>query len=76
MADISALTQSELDAHFLRQSFDVARRAMTHGNHPFGALLVDQQRQRPLELVVAGIDTLDEGAQAEQRIARLAVEAR
>ena len=34
------------------------------------------QRQRTLELVVAGIDTLDEGAQAEQRIARLAVEAR
>jgi tRNA(Arg) A34 adenosine deaminase TadA len=25
---------------FLRQSFDVARRARTHGNHPFGAVLV------------------------------------
>ena len=31
----------ELDEHFLRRSFDVARRAMTHGNHPFGAFLVD-----------------------------------
>jgi tRNA(Arg) A34 adenosine deaminase TadA len=25
---------------FLRRSFDVARRARTHGNHPFGAILV------------------------------------
>jgi tRNA(Arg) A34 adenosine deaminase TadA len=32
---------SGLDEHFLRRSFDVARRAMTHGNHPFGAILVD-----------------------------------
>jgi tRNA(Arg) A34 adenosine deaminase TadA len=32
---------TERDAHFLRRSFDVARRAMTHGNHPFGAVLVD-----------------------------------
>jgi tRNA(Arg) A34 adenosine deaminase TadA len=25
---------------FLRKAFDVARRAQTHGNHPFGAILV------------------------------------
>ncbi|HEX4407472.1 MAG TPA: nucleoside deaminase [Xanthobacteraceae bacterium] len=25
---------------FLRRSFDVAKRAQTHGNHPFGAVLV------------------------------------
>jgi tRNA(Arg) A34 adenosine deaminase TadA len=32
---------SALDhAFFLRRSFDVARRAQTHGNHPFGAILV------------------------------------
>ncbi len=29
------------DEKFLRRSFDVARRAVTNGNHPFGALLVD-----------------------------------
>src|SRR5712672_3333991 len=40
MADLSALSLSERDAHFLRRSFEVARRAMTHGNHPFGAILV------------------------------------
>jgi tRNA(Arg) A34 adenosine deaminase TadA len=28
------------DAHFLRRSFEVARRAMKNGNHPFGAVLV------------------------------------
>ena len=42
MADLPTLTAAERDAHFLRRSFDIARRAMTHGNHPFGALLVDE----------------------------------
>jgi tRNA(Arg) A34 adenosine deaminase TadA len=28
------------DEKFLRLSFDVARRALAHGNHPFGAVLV------------------------------------
>ncbi len=28
------------DIAFLRRSFDVARRAQAHGNHPFGAILV------------------------------------
>lgn len=32
---------SERDAHFLRLSFAVARRALTHGNHPFGCVVVD-----------------------------------
>ena len=40
MVDISSLTPAERDAHFVRRSFDIARRAMSHGNHPFGALLV------------------------------------
>jgi tRNA(Arg) A34 adenosine deaminase TadA len=30
----------ELDEKFLRQSFEVARRAHRHGNHPFGSILV------------------------------------
>jgi tRNA(Arg) A34 adenosine deaminase TadA len=34
------LSPSGRDDHFLRLSFDVARRALTHGNHPFGAILV------------------------------------
>ena len=49
MANLSALSPSELDAHFLRRSFEVARRATTHGNHPFGAVLVDQERHVLIE---------------------------
>lgn len=30
------------DEHYLRIAIDLARRAREHGNHPFGALLVDQ----------------------------------
>ena len=29
------------DTALLRRAFDVARRAQTHGNHPFGAILAD-----------------------------------
>ena len=32
---------SERDEHFLRLSFEVARRSLAHGNHPFGCLVVD-----------------------------------
>lgn len=32
---------SERDEHFLRLSFTVARRSLTHGNHPFGCIVVD-----------------------------------
>ena len=46
MSGISNLSPSELDEHFLRRSFEVARRAITHGNHPFGAILVDREPQR------------------------------
>lgn len=34
------LNQHLDDAAFLRRAFDVARRAQTHANHPFGAILV------------------------------------
>lgn len=32
---------SERHEHFLRLSFTVARRSLTHGNHPFGCIVVD-----------------------------------
>ena len=32
---------SEHDEHFLRLSFVVARRSLSHGNHPFGCIVVD-----------------------------------
>ena len=69
MADISALTQTELDEHFLRQSFDVARRAMTHGNPPFGALLVDHHRKVLLEAENGYMPSRDGTAHAERLLA-------
>lgn len=35
------MSLTDLDALFLRRSFDAGRRAVAHGNHPFGAVLVD-----------------------------------
>ncbi|HEY0910882.1 MAG TPA: nucleoside deaminase [Bradyrhizobium sp.] len=42
MSDVINLSPLERDEHFLRRSFEVARRAMIRGNHPFGAILVGQ----------------------------------
>ena len=42
MNNLSKLSTSELDEYFLRRSFEVARRSLSHGNHPFGAVLVDE----------------------------------
>ena len=33
----------ETDLHLLRTAIDIARGAREHGNHPFGALLADEQ---------------------------------
>ena len=46
MGDITNLGPCELDEHFLRRSFEVARRALSRGNHPFGAILVSGDRTR------------------------------
>ena len=69
MADLSALAQPDLDAHFLRQSFDVARRAMTHGNHPFGAILVDANRKVLIEIENGYMPSHDGTAHAERLLA-------
>jgi tRNA(Arg) A34 adenosine deaminase TadA len=69
MANLSALSPSELDTHFLRRSFDVARRAMTHGNHPFGALLVDQSGTVLIEAENGYMPSHDGTAHAERLLA-------
>ena len=69
MVDISSLNASELDAHFLRRSFEIARRAMTHGNHPFGAILVDQNRKVLLETENGYMPSHDGTAHAERLLA-------
>jgi tRNA(Arg) A34 adenosine deaminase TadA len=72
MNDISKLNQSELDEHFLHCSFDVARRAMTHGNHPFGAILVDDKRNVLIETENGYMPSHDGTAHAERLLATLA----
>jgi tRNA(Arg) A34 adenosine deaminase TadA len=65
----SDMTASELDEHFLRRSFDVARRSMTHGNHPFGAILVDRDRNVLIEAENGYMPLHDGTAHAERLLA-------
>ena len=59
----------EPDEHFLRRSFDVARRAKSHGNHPFGAILVDQDRRILIEMENGYMPAHDATAHAERLLA-------
>jgi tRNA(Arg) A34 adenosine deaminase TadA len=63
------MTGSELDEHFLRRSFEVARRALTHGNHPFGAILVDQNGEVLIETENGYMPAHDGTAHAERLLA-------
>jgi len=72
MGSASKLDKSELDEHFLRRSFDVARRAMSHGNHPFGAILVDENRNVLIETENGYMPAHDGTAHAERLLASLA----
>jgi tRNA(Arg) A34 adenosine deaminase TadA len=69
MVDLSTLSPSERDAHFLRRSFEVARRAMTHGNHPFGAVLVDADGKVLLEVENGYMPARDLTGHAERLLA-------
>ncbi len=54
------------DAHFLRHSFAIARRSMSHGNHPFAALLVDAQSRVLIEAENGYMPARDATAHAER----------
>jgi tRNA(Arg) A34 adenosine deaminase TadA len=69
MDGISDLGPSERDEHFLRRSFEIAGRALTHGNHPFGALLVDQHRNVLIEVENGYMPSHDGTAHAERLLA-------
>lgn len=64
-----AADMSGRDEEFLRRSFDVARRAVTHGNHPFGAILVDQSGNVLIEAENAYMPEHDGTAHAERLLA-------
>jgi tRNA(Arg) A34 adenosine deaminase TadA len=63
------MSTSEVDKHFLRRSFDVARRSLTHGNHPFAAILVDQNRNVLIETENGYMPNHDGTAHAERLLA-------
>jgi len=69
MDSISNMSTSELDEHFLRRSFDVARRSLTNGNHPFAAILVDQNRNVLIETENGYMPNHDGTAHAERLLA-------
>jgi tRNA(Arg) A34 adenosine deaminase TadA len=63
------MTTSKLDEQFLRRSFDVARRAIAHGNHPFGAILVDENGNVLIEVENGYMPAYDGTAHAERLLA-------
>jgi tRNA(Arg) A34 adenosine deaminase TadA len=63
------MSTSELDEHFLRRSFAVARRAVRNGNHPFGAILVDQNHNVLIEAENSYMPAHDGTAHAERLLA-------
>jgi tRNA(Arg) A34 adenosine deaminase TadA len=67
MADVPGAT--EADETFLRRAFYVARRAATTGNHPFGAVLVDQKGNVLIEMANGYMPGHDATAHAERLIA-------
>jgi tRNA(Arg) A34 adenosine deaminase TadA len=69
MSDIAGLGQAELDEYFLRRSFAVARRSLGRGNHPFGAILVDEHRNVLLEVENGYMPAGDRTGHAERLLA-------
>jgi tRNA(Arg) A34 adenosine deaminase TadA len=69
MTDVSSLSAQERDEHFLRRSFEVARRASARGNHPFAAILVDQDRRILIEMENGYMPAHDATAHAERLLA-------
>jgi tRNA(Arg) A34 adenosine deaminase TadA len=60
------------DIAFLRRSFDVARRAQSHGNHPFGAILVGGDGAVLLEMENGFLPDRDMTGHAERLLATAA----
>jgi tRNA(Arg) A34 adenosine deaminase TadA len=60
---------------FLRRAFDVAKRAHLHGNHPFGAILVDPKGTVLFETENGFMPDRDRTAHAERLVATQASKA-
>jgi tRNA(Arg) A34 adenosine deaminase TadA len=59
----------ERDEYFLRRSLAAARRSLTHGNHPFAAILVDADGQVLIETENGYMPGRDGTAHAERLLA-------
>ncbi|WP_407179070.1 nucleoside deaminase [Bradyrhizobium sp. STM 3562] len=68
MQDKSNLEPSARD-EVLRRSFEIARRSHTHGNHPFGAVLVDSAGKVLIESENGYMPAHDGTAHAERLLA-------
>jgi tRNA(Arg) A34 adenosine deaminase TadA len=62
----------EQDRKFLRASFEVARNARMKGNHPFGAVLVDEKSQIVMEAENTVVTEGDCTGHAETNLMRMA----
>jgi tRNA(Arg) A34 adenosine deaminase TadA len=69
MNDSSVSETSRRDEEFLRRCFEVARRSMAHGNHPFGAILVDERGNVLIETENGYMPAHDGTAHAERLLA-------
>jgi tRNA(Arg) A34 adenosine deaminase TadA len=67
-------TEAE-DLGFLRRAFQVARRARSHGNHPFGALLVGGDGAILIEMENGFLPDRDRTGHAERLLATQACKA-
>ena len=61
-----------VDLEFLRRAIAISQRARDHGNHPFGALLVDAHQQVILEAENTVVTERDCTGHAETNLMRLA----
>lgn len=65
---------NETDLQHLRNAIEVAQKAREHGNHPFGAILVDENNQVLLEAENSVITGSDCTGHAETNLMRLATQ--
>lgn len=63
---------TENDLKYLRLAIDIARRAREHGNHPFGALLVDENGNSILQAENTVLTEHDCTGHAETNLVRVA----
>lgn len=72
MEETNNANHSQDDERFLRHAFTIARRAISHGNHPFGAVLVDRKGSILLEAENGFMPSRDGTAHAERLLATMA----